>query len=281
MFTLLLVALSAALAQDPESVDWQKQQADKAEKPKSNLSIEIGGSYTSGNSVAITAYGLITAGHKWDSNQIGLEAKGAFGSNIPDANGDGKLDASERAAGLEANTQRVGGKLRYDRLLTDKDSLYVLAGGFHDPFSGFGYRLHEQIGYSRKLVDAKRTVGEGDAAKDFKTQLVAELGIDYAQEHYIPGVDPIFAQFIAGRAQIAFTHEFNENASISEQIEAYENFFTPDDLRLYNTIALSAKINATLSLKVSHDLSYYNRPPDPDLKKLDQTVLVTLVASLI
>ena len=70
----------------------------------------------------------------------------------------------------------------------------------------------------------------------------------------------------------------------------YENVLDTDDVRVLNTIGLSAKLSDVFSLKLAHSLSFDNVPPgfDPDietysdleLRRLDQITTATLVASV-
>lgn len=275
---MILLMLTTALAQDPAAVDWKDQAAEEVEKPQTSLSLEFGGSLIAGNSQSFSAYGAADFAHKWDSNKFGAKFNGTTARSRSDTNGDGVLDSTDD--GYKRTAERYGGQLRYDRFLSKKDSLYALGGGFTDEFAGFDWRVHEQVGYSRKLVDLTRTEGEGDGAKTMKTELVGEIGIDFAQEDYVTGVDPNDDQYLAGRAFIGFKHQFTPGTSFTNDLEAYENLFTPEDFRLINQATLSAKLSDKISFKLSHQLLFYNKPVN-GFKSTDQTVLATLVASIL
>lgn len=258
--------LSLALAAEP--VFDGTHAAETKEKPETHLTAELGGTYTSGNAMAFSLTGGALFSHKWGQNQFGADAGFGLAQGIPDANADGRVDATERQAGWKWNSQRVLGNVRYDRFFGKKNSLYVLTGGSHDRFAGFDLRWHGQLGYARVLSDTE------------KFKLKAELGVDYTQEYWTDtpeqGLDN---QFIAARALLSGSYKFNENVSLSDDVEIFENFFDIADFRLYNTAALNVRLSKMFSLKLSHRLAFDNVPV-PDFQKVDQTTQVTFVAAI-
>lgn len=269
----LFVTMGAALAQTPEFADAIIPADDEkveveVEKPKTKLAAEIGFTYVSGNAVAIALNSGVQFSHRWKRNRIHAPFTLNIGQSIPDADGSGSLDDQERAAGLTENARRVIFDPRYDRFLSAKDSLFVIVGVLHDPFIGYDLRPHQAIGYSRLLVD------------DDDTEVRIEIGVDYAQEFYVEGVDPRFQSIFAGRVQGVFSQQFNDNVGFSDTIEIYENLLMPADLRVINTATLTSALSSKLSLKLSHLLLFDNVPVE-NFRKTDQTTMVTLVASLI
>jgi len=274
MFTSALFALLSmtAYAEDPEFVGTDDP-TQKFEDPEGDLSAELGGAFASGNVQYLTVNGLVTGGYRWDRNKL----QGKLGANIgqaiqeiPDEAGetDGILDEDERAVGMTPNSKRLDSELRYDRFLSAKDSLYVLGGAFIDPFAGYDLRSHEQLGYSRILVESETT------------HLVTELGADYAQEFYVEDVDPATANIFAARLLIGFQHQFNESVSFSETVEVYENVFDLADLRVLNEAAITSKLSDKFSVKLSNQLIFDNVPVE-GFGKYDQVTLMTLVASIL
>lgn len=279
---LLYLLATPAFAEDPEfaGTDDPSQEFDE---PEADLSAEIGGAFASGNVQYLTVNGLVTGNYRWDRNKI----TGKLGANIGQAiqeipavacdpedpelecndEVDGVLSDNERAQGMTRNAQRIDSELRYDRYIGKEQSLYVLAGAFIDPFAGYTLRSHEQLGYSRILVDTD------------STNLVAEIGADYAQEFYTDEtLDP--GNIFAARVLVGFQHQFNESVSFSEKVEVYENVITPADVRVLNEAALTSKLSDKFSLKVSNQLIFDNVPVE-GFARYDQVTLVTLVASIL
>ncbi|MFH1465848.1 MAG: DUF481 domain-containing protein [Pseudomonadota bacterium] len=266
MLVLLLLA-SLAHAEDPTFVT-PADAGQKYEEPETHLSAELGGAMASGNTVYYTVNGLLNASHRFKRNQLAASAAVNLGRGVLDADGDGILSEAERAAPRVEIARKYQGEARYDRFVGSKGSLYVLGGALSDIYAGYDLRAHEQVGYSRILLDRE------------DTKLKAELGADVAEEDYIAGVDPGFAMIYAARAMVSFTHDFNGSVGFSDKVEVYENVIDPADLRLLNEAALSAKLSDVLSVKLSNQLTFDNVPVT-GFRKLDQITLVSLVATLL
>jgi len=288
MMSVLLLALSIAHAQDSSAeaaaVDWKAQEAAEFEKPESTLSIEGGGSYTSGNTEFFLLTGKLAASHRFGRNKFTFGAGANFGASKIDANADGILSEGERTAGYKRNAGRFWGDLRYDRFLSPRDSLYFLVGAFRDVYAGYDWRTHEQIGYSRVIFRTEKPVGdpvaEGETQPTVKTELKSEIGVDYAQEDFVDGVDPNFDHFIAGRLMVSFLHQFSPATSFYDEVEIYESFFDVEDFRMVNEATFSTKLTDVISLKLSNVVLFDNVPVE-GRRKVDQTTLITLVADLI
>lgn len=270
-----LLMMNAALAQDVDTVDFKEtaKTIEEAEAPEADLSSEVGGAMTTGNTDFWTVKGSINGGYRWDLNKMSLTAMGLTGRNRSDTDGDGVLSEAERAQDRQLNALKFDSNLRYDRFLGPKASLYMMGGAYIDTFAGIERRLTEQAGYSRNLI-------END-----KTKLMVELGAAVIQEtRVIPDPRPDefvdYENIFAARALIGFSHTFNENVNFSETVEAYENILSPADLRVINRAAITMQLSDNLALKVSNDLYYDNTPVD-GFRKLDQTTMLSVVASIL
>jgi putative salt-induced outer membrane protein YdiY len=285
---LLFLASFQALAEEP-TFDTVKP-VEAAVAPVTRLTANIGGNLTTGNSEAVSVNGGVEGSHHWGRNELSLAGGITLGFGAIDENADGFLAEAERCLGVEgkecaSTAERVALDLRYDRFLSDKDSLYVLVGAFHDPFAGFELRSHAQLGYARVLVATAAT------------GLSVELGADVANEDYVEGVTPASAKLIAAQASMKLTHNFNESVSFSDTLTAYEPVLTqPEgsefspyftDLRIANTATLSAKLSDRFSVSVSDTLAWRNEPvsaPEGVSEKranVDNTLMVALVASIL
>ncbi|MCB9677215.1 MAG: DUF481 domain-containing protein [Alphaproteobacteria bacterium] len=262
-----LTLVSSALAADPDFAGTVKDGA-KAEKPEAHLTAEAGGALTTGNSEFFTLSAGLNASYRWQKSKVGIIGGAVAGSSRVDANADGTLSEAERSVPMQPNAKRVFADGRYDLFLSGRDSLYVLAGAFHDPFSGYDSRTHEQVGYSRMLV------------KNDKTKVVAEVGIDFAQENYIAEKDPNYQSVLAARGMFGFVHKFSDHVGIEDTTELYENVLDFEDLRILNTASIVSSLNSKLSLKLSHNLIFDNQPVE-GFRTTDQSMQVTLVASIL
>src|SRR5688572_21329706 len=98
MTSVMLLALSLANAQDASAkaaaADWKATEAAEFEKPESTMSIEAGGSYTSGNTEFFTLTGKLAAGHRFGKNKFTFGAGANFGASKLDLDADGILSDS-------------------------------------------------------------------------------------------------------------------------------------------------------------------------------------------
>lgn len=262
-----LLSLSAWAA-DPTFAGAEMPPAELPKESEASLSAELGGTVVSGNAMFYALNGAVRGEARWKRNKLSGSARVNIGASKPDLDGDGLLSEAERNAEYVRNVKRYDGELRYDRYFGERGSIYLLAGAIIDPFAGYDLRSHEQIGYSRLLVKQKNT------------QLRAEIGFDVAQENYVEDVDPNFDQIFAGRLLIGLQHKFSDEVSFSDTFELYENVEKIDDLRLLNTATLSSALSNRLSLKLSHSLIFDNIPVE-GYQKLDQTTMLTLVATIL
>ena len=238
------------------------------EEPEAKLTAEAGGALTTGNSEVYTLNAGINSSYRWQASKLALTGGAVVGSSRVDADGDGTLSDAERSVPMAPNARRLFADGRYDLFLSGRDSLYVLAGAFHDPFAGFESRTRQQVGYSRAIV------------KNDNTTLVGELGVDFAQENYVADVDPNYQSVLAARGMIGLSHKFSDSVGFEDTFEIYENVIEPVDLRILNSASLVSALSGKLSLKLSHNLIFDNQPVT-GFRKLDQSMQVTLVASIL
>lgn len=256
-----------ALAEDPKFVKPEVPPAEEVAKPEFKLSAEFGGSYTAGNSNFYTITSTLNSSYKYEKSKVGLIGGVVIGAAKSDTNGNGVIDETEKMAPFKQNAERYYADLRYDYFMGKKNSLYVLIGGYSDQFAGFDLRTHEQLGYGRVLIDTEDT--------DWNV----ELGVDFAQEDYVDGVEAAGQNVLAARAMTTFSHKFNGTLSLQESVEVYENVLDAQDLRLLNQAAMVITLSKALNLKLSHNLIFDNVPVE-GYRKADSTLNLTIVATL-
>lgn len=262
----MVLLCSFALAEEP--VFEGTQEGEEVREASMSLVAEVGGAVTTGNVDFFVVSGSLDGEHRWGNHRVMLDAGGLQGKSRLDADGDGVLSDAERAQPRVENARRVFGDLRYDRFLGKKNSLYVLGGAFTDLYAGYDLRTHEQLGYSRLLFGTENT------------ELVGEIGVDFAQENYVDGIDPNRANILAGRAMLGLSHSLNDSVKFSDRVEVYENLLDRQDLRVLNTAALTVRLSDAMALKLSHSLVFDNVPVE-GFRKLDQTATVSIVTTLL
>lgn len=274
--------------EEAEVADEPAPEAEIAEEPgpTTTLGAEFGGSYTVGNAWVVNVVGGVDFSHKWGKNLFGATASTNLNLAKIDTDGSGTLSEEERAAPPTWTSQRVRAGLRYDRSLTDKDSLFVAGGVEHDRFAGLLWRFNESVGYRRALVATERT------------SLNTEVGLSYNQENFVTSTDGegnllndavLDAHYMAARVFFGFRHAFNDAVQIGNDLEMIEPIVgtfsvvdTPtnwEDFRLNNSLFLQAKVSDRFSVRLSSTLLFDNQPV-PGFVKLDHITAVTLVASI-
>lgn len=265
----MMLMISAALAQDVAFEETDKA-IEEAEAPEASLSAETGGALTTGNTDFWTVKGSLMGAYKWEMNKLGASATGLTGRNRADTDGDGILNDAERGEARVKNAQKFDGGLRYDRFLGDSASVYAMSSAMHDYFAGVQLRTNEQVGYSRNLLSLDNT------------SLLVEAGVGLQQERQLVDgvVSDELANIFQARALIAFSHTFNDAVSFTESVEVYENLMDFQDFRAVNRAALTMQLSENLALKLSNDLYYDNTPVD-GFRELDQTTMLSVVATIL
>ena len=260
-----LLALGHA-QNEPEFKETLKEH-EQVEEAEAELSAEVGGSITTGNIAFYTVSAALHGGYKWTENRVSGTASALWGRGRVDGDGNGTLDIAERNATPVETARRASTDLRYDRFFGERNSIYATGGALMDPYAGYDLRTHEQLGYSRHMV----------AQED--SSVVVESGLDYAQENYVNGVVPNSDNVIALRAMASAQHAVSDYFSLENKVEIYENLRDFEDFRVNNDVIISARINGSLSMKLSHSLRFDNQPVD-GFRATDQTALATLVTTL-
>jgi hypothetical protein len=167
------------------------------------------------------------------------------------------------------------GKLRYDRYLSDYDSLYVAAIGTRDVPAGKRYDLGGQVGYSRRLQ------------KTDSQETVAELGYDYAREQPVIGVGTDIHSIrgvIGTKVKMTVGTDLDASAEVltnvnTETLNTGQSGSPFEDTRFNGHIAISSKIGKRLSAQTSLDVHYDHRPAPLVVKNVMFAPGVVLVAA--
>ncbi len=262
----MLFLCGLAFAEEP--VFEGTKEGDEVDAPKTSVVAELGGALTTGNVDFYVLSGSINGDRRWEQNAVTLKSGGIIGQSRLDTDGDGLLSDSERETDRVESARRLFADIRYDRFLGEKNSLYVLGGALTDIYAGYDWRTHEQFGYSRRLL------------KSETAEIFGELGLDYAQENYVAGIDPNTNNVLAARAMVGLSLKLTEDVKLQETIEVYENLLDRQDARVLNTASLTVRMSDKMSFKLSHILVFDNVPVQ-GYRKADQTATVSLVATLL
>jgi hypothetical protein len=264
--------------------------------------------HTTGNARTTTATGSVKASRKDGDNKFEGEASGALARARnrvgQDLDENGTID-SEAEITDETITSAKNAflKLRYDRFLTDNNSLYASATiGFDEP-AGKELVGGGQIGYSRLVY------------KDDRHELKAEVGYDFTYEKQATVSDDLSihsARFFVGykgALQTKTDDEGKEQAltTLDASLESLHNINSLDvptgdgeagafeDTRVNGQVAVSTKLWDDLSIAVSFGAKFDNVPAPaaelaaapyaagfvPEAEKLDTITKASLIYSFL
>jgi hypothetical protein len=158
-----------------------------------------------------------------------------------------------------ANTWQA--TVRYDRFLTELNSLYVAGNASADPVAGKALVAGGQAGYSRHLY--RQQDDKGNATAD----VVAEVGYDFSYE------DPVTGNAVAihsARGFVGYTGTLETKNQIAASIEALTNLNHEDttpkpadafvDTRVNAIASLTSKLTSSISFSFSFTLKYDHHP---------------------
>ena len=249
------------------------------EEPEAELAAELGGAWSAGNTDSRTLTSSFAGAYRFHRNQIGSKGGLILGSAKPDTDGDGTLSEEERKAERVETARQAQALLRYDRFITERSSVYVLAGAYTDPYTGYDSRFNAQTGYSRQLFLAEKPAETEEGSPTTLTRVHAEVGLDFAREDFAEGVEPELERKVSGRAGLSVAQLITPGLLVSDDVEVFVNVRDPRDTRAVNILALSNQLSDKMAVKLSYKLTYDTDPVEGYVKA-DHVGLITLVATV-
>jgi len=268
----LAAATSTVYADDPKFVYAKKADEMKDIKPdvvEWKATAEAGAVFTTGNSENTNVTAGIKASRKEGNNKLALEASAAYAKSSVrggvDMNGNGTIDDQTEIVTVETLTaETLASKGRYDRFLTDSNSLFVAAFANRDIPAGKLSVLGGQAGYSRQLYKTKTA------------ETVGEFGYDFSREHLVGGTA---LQIHSARLFVGHHATLTEGTVVDASVELLTNLNSLNlpthqdgsafqDTRVNAKLAISAKIGANLAFQASLEAHYDHRPAPLNIKML-------------
>lgn len=299
----MMIATSLALAgnagADPDpsfkyATADDRAALEKVDVVKWEAAMQAGLLLTTGNSRLTSFSAGLTASRKEKNNKLSLEADAAYGRSTiligADANGNGALSPDEIDHISATTTKSWLLKGRYDRFLTENNSLFVAAGVSADRPAGKALIGNGQLGYSRQLYHSGPHT------------IVGEAGYDYTYEDLVAASSGVSIHSLRGFA--GYKGALGDDTSVDLSVEGLFNinsvtkptgtFDAFEDDRVNSKAALTTKLSTRLSLRFSFEAKYDRAPaPRPALAipyepgfvpaadKLDTKTEATLIVSLL
>jgi hypothetical protein len=255
---------SLAAAQPAPTFSYGKAEEVKDVKDVEwNASAEAGLIFTTGNSETTTITGSVKAARKTGANKLDFVASGAFARSTILIAADGSdgsvpdmmIGADEIEKQTKTTAESWAVKLRYDRFLTEFNSLYVAALASGDKPAGKEFVGGGQAGYSRQLY------------KTEKHEVVAEIGYDFSYEKPVTG-DGVAIH--SARAFTGYKGKLDDEVGVDASIEGLFNVNQLDtaagkvdrfeDTRVNAQTSITAKLSSHVSFSFSLAAKYDHAP---------------------
>jgi putative salt-induced outer membrane protein YdiY len=176
---------------------------------------------------------------------------------------DGQVAFVRNEADGVVSAKSFAARGRVGRVLTARLQAFGQHGYLRDLFAGVEHRNNTEGGLTYVLLDTARH------------SLQADAGLGYLNEQRVDA-DTLStaAAGTAGRYKLTLS----ETSDITEEIRMSWDFSEDGTWRLYQAIALTAKVAAPLSLKLSNVVRYVNEPV-PGFEQTDTITSAALVFS--
>lgn len=272
MWRILLVLamlVGNAAADDPKFVFGSHDDVKDVKVVEWAAAAEAGVVLTTGNSETTTATGGFKVSRKDGADKLAIEASGAYAKSgvrvIQDLNGNGLIDnPSEITTQETVSAETLQSKLRYDRFLTEFNSLFIAALASRDIPAGKESAFGGQLGYSRQLY------------KSTTAETVGEIGYDFSRETLTTGT----ANSIhSARGFVGHKATLIEGTQLDTSLELLSNVNRETlptgkdggpfkDTRINFRISVQAKIGLNMAIQMAFEARYDNRPGPMQIKML-------------
>ncbi len=272
-FVLLLSAFATtslfvgtASAADPEfshssEDDLKDLKENESTKPEWKANAQAGLIMTTGNARTTTFSVGAKASRKANKNKFLLEAGGAFARSslyvANDSNANGVIDDGEFTRNSQTTTKSAEAKARYDRFLSDKDSLYITALALTNTPAGKEFVGGGQFGYSRA------------AFKSDKHSLQVEIGYDFSFEKQTNDQGEFSIHSL--RTFAGYESKLSDDTALDASVEALFNVNELkngavvvadkfEDTRVTAKLAMTTKLFEDISFRFGFEAKYDNVP---------------------
>ncbi len=159
-----------------------------------------------------------------------------------------------------ANRLDVNG--RWERLFTNRFFGFLTAGYERDKFSGYEYKWNGGPGVGYDVLRTER--------QELKTLLST---LYYYNRIENDGID----NYSTLKAELYYQWKILENLKLKEDLSYILNLSDTETYFVNSETSLEAKVNEHLSLGVGYKVAYQNKPPSPEVKKIDTTFSTSLI----
>ena len=179
---------------------------------------------------------------------------------------------------MQTTMENYQGKLRYDRFVSERLSLFLSVSGRRDRFQGLAIRMNIDPGLAFYFIDEEKQRFWGELGYDFQYDVRRDDFIAAARIN-----DSILLGKTKGRHSargfLGYHTNVNEHVTFDTGAEILLGLPETENWRLNWANSLTAALNERFSLGASFNLRYDNNPL-PGVKKLDTLTALNLICTL-
>lgn len=210
---------------------------------------EAGIASASGNSESNTYNLKQTTSYKWENDKL-----------------TGTFRYLNTSAGGVDTAKNWDGGLRFDRILSNRLSIFASAGLEADRFAGFTQRNNHDLGAHYDIV------------KNTDTNVFGEAGYRYTYTMYTTAPADVSAAANILRLYAEGTQKVLDRTSFRLWVEYLPSFNTPEDYRINFEPSFVSQLSGFLSLKIGYLVKYHNVVVAPATTTSDRLFTTSLVA---
>lgn len=234
--------------------------------------MSAGGFLATGNSRTLALTGTGAVDSRFDNNGVGAAFIGNYGEGATPGNA------------IAATSMNVQGRLRYDRYLIERASVFLIFTGRHDRFQGLDFRFNVDPGFKYLFVKRQGQSLWGEAGYDFQYDVrrdEARVVVDDDKKVVLDAqglpilLDKTRADHSA-RLFAGYRQAFNKEVTLSMGVEYLQSVVDSTRWRMNFETLLAAKIAGGLAFGFGFN-ARYDHDPLPGKKQLDTSTNVSLI----
>ena len=233
-----------------------------------DLSVALGGLFTSGNSRTIALTSAAKLRLRRSEHQLGAAASVNFARS-------GKVGTP-----TETTVENVQGLLRYDYFLSDHVSLFLQSTARRDRFQGLQLRLNLDPGVAYYFIDTKTHRLQVEGGYDLQYDIRRDDALQPKATADAPLPPKLDKQQVLHNARIflGYENKLRKEVALVMNAEYIQNFADSEVFRLVGDIGLKSNVADSVALATTYTIRYENTPL-PNVVKADSIASVTLVYS--
>lgn len=284
--TLSLLAISILTLARAANAETPAEAKALAEAPKAPGDAPKNEKKIDGTNASLAAGGLLTTGN---SRLLAMTANGAFDTRF-NGNGFGASLLANYGQGgpagksIQVTAENIQGRLRYDRYLAERASVFLAFTGRHDRFQGLDFRLNIDPGFKYLFLKESDNALWGEAGYDFQYDIRRNSARAVLDAMGNPTLDTSGQPVVLAKAATdhsarlfaGYRHAFNKEVTLSTGLEYLQSVVDSEHHRLNFDALFAAKIGGGLALGVGFG-ARYDHAPLPGKETLDTTTSVSLI----